>query len=120
MKKIKNPEKLPAPGKVKKGFRYYAAAVLSAAVMLGTAMPALAAGDPLGVVNNLSTFIFGLIRAAPEPRCFAAFQRLPDPGGWHRHYVCQGDPRPHHRLNVHCPNIRGGSACDRPASKEVI
>ena len=49
--------------KVKKGFRYYAAAVLSAAVMLGTAMPALAAGDPLGVVNNLSTFIFGLIRA---------------------------------------------------------
>ena len=63
MKKIKNPEKLPAPGKVKKGFRYYAAAVLSAAVMLGTAMPALAAGDPLGVVNNLSTFIFGLIRA---------------------------------------------------------
>lgn len=63
MKKIKNPEKLPVPGKVKKGFRYYAAAVLSAAVMLGTAMPALAAGDPLGVVNNLSTFIFGLIRA---------------------------------------------------------
>ncbi len=63
MKKIKNPEKLTVPGKVKKGFRYYAAAVLSAAVMLGTAMPALAAGDPLGVVSNLSTFIFGLIRA---------------------------------------------------------
>ena len=63
MKKINNPEKLPVPGKVKKGFRRYAAAVLSAAVMMGMAMPAFAAGDPLGVVNNLSTFIFGLIRA---------------------------------------------------------
>ena len=64
MKKINNPEKLPVPGKVKKGFRRYAVAVLSAVTILGTAMPAFAAGeDPLGVVNNLSTFIFGLIRA---------------------------------------------------------
>ena len=63
MKKNNTPEKLPVPGKVKKGFRRYAAAVLSAAVMMGMAMPAFAAGDPLGVVNNLSTFIFGLIRA---------------------------------------------------------
>ena len=63
MKKNNNPEKLPIPGKVKKGFRRYAVAVLSAAMFLGTAMPAFAAGDPLGVVNNLSTFIFGLIRA---------------------------------------------------------
>ena len=63
MKKNNNPEKLPIPGKVKKGFRHYAVAVLSAAMILGTAMPAFAAGDPLGVVNNLSTFIFGLIRA---------------------------------------------------------
>ena len=63
MKKNNNPEKLPIPGKVKKGFRRYAVALLSAAMILGTAMPAFAAGDPLGVVNNLSTFIFGLIRA---------------------------------------------------------
>ena len=63
MKKNNNPEKLPIPGKVKKGFLRYAVAVLSAAMILGTAMPAFAAGDPLGVVNNLSTFIFGLIRA---------------------------------------------------------
>ena len=63
MKKNNNPEKLPIHGKVKKGFRRYAVAVLSAAMILGTAMPAFAAGDPLGVVNNLSTFIFGLIRA---------------------------------------------------------
>ena len=57
MKKINNPEKLPVPGKVKKGFRRYAAAVLSAAVMMGMAMPAFAAGDPLGVVNNLTSII---------------------------------------------------------------
>ena len=63
MKKNNNPEKLPIPNKVKKGFRRYAVAVLSTAMILGTAMPAFAAGDPLGVVNNLSTFIFGLIRA---------------------------------------------------------
>ena len=63
MKKNNNPEKLPIPGKVRKGFRRYAVTVLSAAMILGTAMPAFAAGDPLGVVNNLSTFIFGLIRA---------------------------------------------------------
>ena len=63
MKKNNNPEKLPIPGKVKKGFRRYAVAILSAAMILGTAMPAVAAGEPRGVVNNLSTFIFGLIRA---------------------------------------------------------
>lgn len=64
MKKNNNPEKLPIPGKIKKGFRRYAAAVLCITAMLCTAMPAFAAGgDPLGVVNNLSTFIFGLIRA---------------------------------------------------------
>ena len=60
MKKNNNPEKLPIPSKVKKSFRRYAVAVMSATMILGTAMPA---GDPLGVVNNLSTFIFGLIRA---------------------------------------------------------
>ena len=64
MKENNNPEKLPIPGKVKKGFRRYAVTVLSAAMILWTAMPAFAAGsDPLGVVSNLSTFIFGLIRA---------------------------------------------------------
>ena len=39
-------KKLPMTGKVKKGFR-----------------AAFAANDPLTVVNNLSDFIFGLIRA---------------------------------------------------------
>ena len=32
-------------------------------IILGLTVPAYAAGDPLTVVNNLSTFIFGLIRA---------------------------------------------------------
>lgn len=59
----KETTKLPMPGKVKKGFRFYCAAVLTLALMMGTTMTAFAASDPLTVVNNLSDFIFGLIRA---------------------------------------------------------
>ncbi|MEY8313196.1 glutamyl-tRNA amidotransferase [Oscillospiraceae bacterium 42-9] len=55
--------KLPMPGKVKRGFRFYYAMVLALAVLLGCSMSAFAAGDPITVVNNLSDFIFGLIRA---------------------------------------------------------
>ena len=55
--------KLPMTGRVKKGFRCYCVAVLAAALMLGTSMTAFAANDPITVVNNLSDFIFGLIRA---------------------------------------------------------
>ena len=40
------------------------AAALIAAVLVSTAVfPALADGDPITVVNNLSDFLFGLIRA---------------------------------------------------------
>lgn len=66
MKKInKNTQttKLPMPGKVKRGFRFYCAMALALAVLLGCSMSAFAAGDPITVVNNLSDFIFGLIRA---------------------------------------------------------
>ena len=45
----------------KPGFRFYCAVVVTLA-LLGS-VTAFAAGDPLAVVNNLSTFIFGLIRA---------------------------------------------------------
>ncbi len=63
-KKNQVTEKLPMSGKVKRGFRFYCSVVIAGALMLGTAMPAFAAtGDPLTVVNNLSDFIFGLIRA---------------------------------------------------------
>ena len=41
-------------------FAFYVALVLSMTV---GAAPVLAAGDPLAVINNLSTFIFSLIRA---------------------------------------------------------
>ena len=41
---------------------YVIAACLVVAVLV-TAVPALAADDPLAVVNNLSDFIFSLIRA---------------------------------------------------------
>ena len=69
MKAIKNiekkTEKLPMSPKVKRGFRFYCSTVLAGAMVLGLAMPAsaTAVGDPLTVVNNLSEFIFGLIRA---------------------------------------------------------
>ena len=56
--KNKTAKKLPMPVKVRKGFRFYCAAVLTVAFTIG-----FAASDPLTVVNNLSDFIFGLIRA---------------------------------------------------------
>ena len=63
MKKNKN-NKLSLPGPVKRGFRSYVVMVLTMALILGLGVTASAAGDdPLTVVNNLSDFIFGLIRA---------------------------------------------------------
>ena len=49
--------------KVKRIFRRYVSVVLTFALMAALSVTALADGDPLTVVNNLSTFIFGLIRA---------------------------------------------------------
>ena len=54
---------LPMTGKVKKGFRYYCMAVMAMTFVLGTSVTAFAANDPIQVVNNLSDFIFGLVRA---------------------------------------------------------
>lgn len=45
--------------KTKRLFAIYCALVL----VFAFAVPALADGDPLQVINNLSTFIFSLIRA---------------------------------------------------------
>ena len=50
--------------KTKKGFKLYAAIVLCVVMVASFAVTAFAAGDdPVAVINNLSTFIFGLIRA---------------------------------------------------------
>ena len=53
--------------KAKRGFRHYAMAVVCIFLVGGMATTAFATsagtGDPLTVVNNLSTCIFGLIRA---------------------------------------------------------
>ena len=51
---------LPLGRKGRYGFSIYVAAVLFACCF---SVPAFAASDPLGVVNNLSDFIFSLIRA---------------------------------------------------------
>ena len=59
----KENKRLPMPGKVKKGFRCYCTLVMAAALLGCCSMTAFAADDPLEVVNNLSEFIFGLIRA---------------------------------------------------------
>ena len=57
-------EKLPMSPKMKKGFRRYAAFVMVLGMSSMFILPASATGgDPLTVVNNLSDFIFGLIRA---------------------------------------------------------
>ena len=58
-----NYKRQPMPESVRRVFRYYSTAVLTGALILGQTVTAYAANDPLVVVNNLSTFIFGLIRA---------------------------------------------------------
>lgn len=61
----KNKNQLTTNEKVKKVFRYYAMTVLTVGAVMGMSVTAFAANanDPLVVVNNLSSFIFGLIRA---------------------------------------------------------
>ena len=59
----KKTEKLPMSGNVRKGFRFYCTAVMALSLVVGTSVTAFAANDPIAVVNNLSDFIFGLVRA---------------------------------------------------------
>lgn len=66
MKKLnerRSTAKLAMPAKIKKGFRVYSSLVLAMALVTGMSVHAFAAGDPIAVINNLSDFIFGLIRA---------------------------------------------------------
>lgn len=60
----KNTRRLPMPTSVRKGFRRYCAMVMALTVCSNIVLTVSAtAGDPLTVVNNLSDFIFGMIRA---------------------------------------------------------
>ena len=55
---------IPVPVRVKRGFHRYALTVLTVFTACAMAIPVSATGgDPLTVVNNLSEFIFSLIRA---------------------------------------------------------
>ena len=55
--------KLPMPNKVKRGFRFYCTVIAALTLIMCMSVTAFATGDPITVVNNLSDFIFGLIRA---------------------------------------------------------
>lgn len=55
--------KLPIEKEAKRGFRLYCAIVIAVMLACGLSVTAFAADDPLTVISNLSTFIFGLIRA---------------------------------------------------------
>jgi hypothetical protein len=59
----KKARRLPVSGGVVKGYRMYVSAILVVTTVMCFAAPVFAADDPVAVVNNLSTFIFGLIRA---------------------------------------------------------
>jgi hypothetical protein len=66
MKTKQKPETPNIACRATKGFRAYVAAVIAAALLLASGSVAYATGgaaDPIAVVNNLSDFIFGLIRA---------------------------------------------------------
>ena len=48
---------------VKKSYRYYVSVVIALMLIMCFSITAFAEDDPINVVNNLSDFIFGLIRA---------------------------------------------------------
>ena len=62
-KKITKTPKAPMEVKVRKGFKAYVGIILCLTMLFVCGVTAFAADDPVAVVNNLSTFIFGLIRA---------------------------------------------------------
>ena len=63
MKKNNKSTKLSMKGNTKKGFQIYIAAILAIIFVSLSCITVYAADDPVAVVNNLSDFIFGLIRA---------------------------------------------------------
>jgi hypothetical protein len=62
MNKNNKTEKTPKIGSAKRSLKLYLSIALTIAMLFVWYIPA-SANDPVGVVNNLSEFIFGLIRA---------------------------------------------------------
>jgi len=62
MRKNNKTEKLPKRGGASRVLKVYLTLALTIAMLFVWYIPA-SANDPVGVVNNLSDFIFGLIRA---------------------------------------------------------
>ena len=63
MKRKQKTNKTPIKYRKNKGFRIYATIVIIVTLMINICFTVFAESDPLTVVNNLSDFIFGLIRA---------------------------------------------------------
>ena len=64
MKKNGGTHKLPMSGRIKRGYKVYTGVIVAVVLLTVISIFAFASGDdPVKVVNNLSTFIFGLIRA---------------------------------------------------------
>jgi len=63
MKKTLKNKTLQTNGSAKGGLKAYTTLILVLAILFALSVPALAGNDPVAVVNNLSNFIFGLIRA---------------------------------------------------------
>ena len=61
MKTTSNPR--PLTERARRGYRRFCGIVMAVTLVWNLASVAFASGDPIGVVNNLSDFIFGLIRA---------------------------------------------------------
>ena len=133
-----NPQTLATLRTQRRAKRFYAMLSGVALAAAFTVVPALAAetggaagGDALTAVNNLSTFIFSLIRAIglillgygpvlPVPRSLPALQRHPDHRGRNHHRFYEGDSQPHHGLR--CAAVHGGrgSALPHGSYREVM
>ena len=64
--KPKPTSRLPMTGDARRGFKFYCALCVIVIMLCSLAMPVFASettNDPLTVINNLSDFVFGLIRA---------------------------------------------------------
>ena len=87
--------KKPFESKAKRLYSIFASVFFMLAVFV---VPAFAAdGDPLAVVNNLSDFIFSLIRAVGLILLGFGILQV-DRRRRHCYYVHQGDPDADHRL----------------------